>query len=212
MKKVFLLASMCLIFSCSNEKDIELNDSNSKSIQQKTTTDKLALYYDTMINSPEYIMYDNALKDFVSKINYDGDFYVLRTDKQMVDWINLNIDKTEYPTLETANNAWNNLKSLNSKNMSTNDFFYKELVLVGPNKLYDILKKPEYGDKTCQEKCQAVQGACTDAVNKQFSDKLNTEPSDALEAFFNLFVGLGREEGLAKCHKAYSNCLYINKC
>ena len=118
MKKIIVLLSFIGLFSCSDDNEIrnenvtENNVENSIRGNNNINDDIDRMFYE-YVNSTEYHEFNMALKSFYQKLNVDKsdvEFDIERVE--VMEWVELNLDVTEFTNLERANQEWQQVVNL----------------------------------------------------------------------------------------------------
>jgi len=97
------------LFSCSN--DNETNEPENSTVENTTTTasrpiisDELDVFYYNYYNSDEYNVYSSSVNLFYSKLKT---FKPFNNENELLDWVSLNLDSTDFTSLQEVENSLN---------------------------------------------------------------------------------------------------------
>ncbi len=128
MKKIILLSIITLMYSCSDENNnVSIENQKLENVATRplppieTETD--AMFY-SYVTSDIYIEVKQLMMDFNEALNFDGFDEEIDTDEELFDWINNNIDQTNFTSISEAHNRWELIKNRNAEKVSQfNDIY-----------------------------------------------------------------------------------------
>lgn len=170
-----LLIGLLLIVSCSSDQDeTTITDANaSNNSSQTKALSKLESLYNAMVNSQDYIDYDDAVESFVAKMKFSGVSSQIDTETKMLNWISTNIGSTGFTSYIDAENEWGNIKTLGETVILNNKPFFAELSISTRQDFVVLLPEIEPGvqpTNACMEGCKSSFLAAVASVAENFAD------------------------------------------
>lgn len=137
------------IYSCSNDNDNEYVESNE--IENRTTSntkqyppienDIDRLFYE-YVTSDIYQEVKQELNQFILDLNYkDSDFNNIDTEEKLFNWIDGNIQLTNFKTKLDAITRWNNIKRLKGIELSSFPEVYEYITINKGDKVVKMIDK-----------------------------------------------------------------------
>lgn len=100
------------LFSCSGDNHINSNEINTetsaKTASRPIISDELDVFYYNYYNSDEYNVYNSSVNAFYSKLN---NFKSFNNENELLDWTLLNLDSTDFTSLQEVENSLNLMKT-----------------------------------------------------------------------------------------------------
>src|SRR5690554_3614189 len=119
MKKFVLLFVSVIAFVACSENSV----SENQNLVRREGVDLESLYL-SMIQSESYINAEIKLRNFVTKMNFEGDISEIDTEAKMFLWISANLSGTHFSSLPEAQAHWNSVKTSRYISFTENRDFY----------------------------------------------------------------------------------------
>jgi hypothetical protein len=179
-----LLLSFLLLFTnCSDSErsvDSEVNSEDSSFFMRNADDfQKLKQDYMNILKSSDYNIYKESVSLFYSKLNVEEELY-FEDETKLLNWIDLNIAKTEFSNANEAISYFNDIKSNYNNVLTKNSIFYDnikvldesqqiELFLIGIGDNPFIEDEYETNAGPCENECVNDGVACGRAADNAYA-------------------------------------------
>ncbi|WCM41575.1 hypothetical protein MG290_11540 [Flavobacterium sp. CBA20B-1] len=219
MKKIFILGLLTTTFiSCST--DNQLENSNSKN-ETKTVlglkSDENNSIFEEYINSQEYIVYDEAVSDFTSLLNYKGSLSDINSMEKLESYVNNNLHLTNFSSYTQFSSKKTNLLNLIATLKGTPSYVkFKDLVLATDLTILEGYFGTWFGsNRTANADCEKDYKSCNDDVTSQYAKSMketlqaqkdgSISSRDAHNNYVMAEVAL--KIGRDNCDSAFKDCI-----
>lgn len=175
IKSLYIATAVLVItISCSDnniENDLNIENESNNNFNKKTNIeiiDETDIIFYNYINSLEYNNAKNQRIKFFEKINNQN---VEITDKtELFNWLNLNLETTNFHNLDEAHEMWNELENLTMKNLEINDQYFNLFLSADEellkNKINKWFNEPKATNNNVD--CEKHLKSCEDSVLKDY--------------------------------------------
>jgi len=216
MKKILLLCILSLGLSCSNaDSDTQINEKNSSTTNNQakgahSIEDDIDQLFYNFVNSYEYLESKKLVLNFNNKFNVSISESDFTNAEEMISWIENNIDKTSFSSLNEAKLEWNSIVSLTEQKIVNHPQLFEFI------KITDAKITKKYFEKwivispiTFNDDCDRERKDCEGRV-------LSNYLTDCLQAGFYTgsaramvmaYADLSFDRGMAACGSSYRSCM-----
>lgn len=130
MKKIFIFSTITLLFIGCNESEF-INQENVDELKietrqvSKSTENRIDTLFYNYVNSFEYKESNRLLNIFQAKFKVPVSEDDFSTISEMLHWVGLNLDKTDFNSLEEATTEWQSISNLLAANFYNNQEFFE---------------------------------------------------------------------------------------
>lgn len=217
MKKILLLCSVAFIFACSNENEATTTQENS-TIENTTTSSKSKILIENetdemfyqYVNSDIYIEISQLKSKFYNDLNLDESMTTF-TPNEMFSWINTNLSRTNFKSVEQARNQWNHILSRKSVEIQQFKNIYEFITTSSVGEVVYYLDKwlPIGGNIIINSDCKKNYDACRNNANADYKQNLadaQNDQSSSTKTELYSCADLQHEKDIAACTRAYNAC------
>ncbi len=146
MKKILLLCILSLGLSCSNaDSDTQINEKNSSTTNNQakgapSIEDDIDQLFYNFVNSYEYLESKKLVLNFNNKFNVSISESDFTNAEEMISWIENNIDKTSFSSLNEAKLEWNSIVSLTEQKIVNHPQLFEFIKITDAKITKSILK------------------------------------------------------------------------
>lgn len=124
MRKIVLLFFGAITFIACSEEAVSVSENQNVVRREGVNIESLYL---SMISSESYIMAEEALSHFITKMNFDGNVSDIDTEARMFSWISANLSMTTFSDLSEAEAHWQEVQNLGYISVQENIGFYEAI-------------------------------------------------------------------------------------
>lgn len=207
MKKFVLLFVSVIAFVACSENSV----SENQNLVRREGVDLESLYL-SMIQSESYINAEIKLRNFVTKMNFEGDISEIDTEAKMFLWISANLSGTHFSSLPEAQAHWNSVKTSRYISFTENRDFY-DVIDGRENEFRDLIliHDPAVPQPVANSVCDDNLQTCTSSASGNFVDRiLEILGSSDTPEFKSKEIALARGHfiiAMGMCADSYVDCV-----